>query len=222
MTSPRIFLIDPETPDETLIAEAVGILKAGGVVAYPTETFYGLGADGTNEEAIKRIFLIKGRAFHNPLPVIIGAEDELTALATGVNEIGRRLMKAFWPGPLTIIFPACPHVSPRLTGNTGKIGIRISCNPIASRLVRTLGGPLTATSANLSGTAESTSGQEVLSSVGNLLDAVIDGGVTPGGAGSTIVDITCQPPVIVREGIIAASRLREFIDITPPQVHAPV
>ena len=212
MPSLRIIAIDPVKPDQARIAEAAGILKAGGIVVYPTETFYGLGADATNEKAIERVFTIKGRSSANPLPVIIGEENELARLAMDVDEMSRRLIKVFWPGPLTLVFTASPRISAKLTANTGKIGIRISGHSIAASLAGALGRPITATSANPSGAAECTSPEEAMSSLGNLVDAVIDGGMTPGGAGSTILDMTCKPPVIIREGVIPATRLWAVID----------
>lgn len=217
MPTPCIMPIDPDKPDRALIAEAVMILKAGGVVAYPTETFYGLGADGTNEEAVEKIFLIKGRAQTNPLPVIIGGEEDLVPLTVSVDETSRRLIRAFWPGPLTLLFLAAPHISPKLTGNTGRIGIRISSHPVAACLAKTLGRPLTATSANPSGRSECTTAADVHRLLGNLVDLIIDGGMTPGGLGSTIFDMTRRPPAIIRDGYIPASRLWGVIDGMPDQ-----
>jgi L-threonylcarbamoyladenylate synthase len=217
MSAPRTISIDPGKPDRTLIEEAVMTLKAGGIVAYPTETFYGLGADGMNEEAVEKIFLIKGRAHTNPIPVIIGEEENLWPLTITVDETSRRLIRAFWPGPLTLVFFAAPHISPRLTGNTGKIGVRISSHPIAACLARALGRPLTATSANPSGRGECTTAAEVHRILGNLVDLIIDGGMSPGGLGSTILDMTSQPPAVIREGRIPASRLWNVIGGAPGQ-----
>ena len=208
----HIIPIDPVKPDQALIAEAAGILKAGGIVVYPTETFYGLGADATNEKAVERVFMIKGRSSANPLPVIIGEEDDLARIATDIDEISRRLIKVFWPGPLTLVFAASTRVSAKLTADTGKIGVRISCHAIAASLARALCRPITATSANPSGAAECISPEEAMSSLGNLVDAIIDGGMTPGGAGSTVLDMTRKPPVIIREGVIPATRLWAVID----------
>jgi L-threonylcarbamoyladenylate synthase len=194
--------IDPGKPDEEKLAEAVRVLRGGGVVAFPTETFYGLGADARNETAVEKIFRIKGRNFRNPLPVIIADDGEIVPLVEEIPAAATLLMKIFWPGPLTLIFRAAPPVSSRLTGGTGKIGIRVSSHPVARFLAAGLAGPLTATSANPSGGPECSSADAVIRALGDLPDAVIDGGTTPGGAGSTILDVTFFPPRILREGAI--------------------
>ncbi len=202
---PEILKIDPRNPDKALITEAVEILRGGGIIAYPTETFYGLGADGCNDEAVEKIFLIKGRDIKNPVSVIIGGRDDLRGIVQDIPDRALSLMERFWPGALTIVFSASANVSPLLTAGTGKIGVRISSHPIATALAGTLGRPLTATSANPSGGKVCTSAQEVMESIGDQIDVIIDGGETPGGKGSTILDVTADPPVILREGAIPAS-----------------
>ena len=205
---PTILKIDPETPDKSSIITAVEILKKGGVIAYPTETFYGLGADAGNIKAVEKIYDIKGRDYKNPVSIIIGNSQDLTGFVEDVPEVSRRLMEKFWPGGLTLVFKASSNISPRLMGETGKIGIRLSSNIIASHLAKRLSNPITATSANLSGAMECTSADEVIDCLKGKIDAVIDGGHTPGGLGSTIVDVTTDPPTILREGIIPPSLLR--------------
>ena len=149
----HIIKIDPDRPEPYRIDQAVEILKRGGVIAFPTETFYGLGADARNEAAIDKIFGIKGRDFKNPILVVIGDVGHLEAFAADIPEGARKLMDRFWPGPLTIVFRAASIVSPKLTAGSGKIGIRLTSHPIAREISKRLGGPLTATSANLSGYA---------------------------------------------------------------------
>ena len=197
--------IDPGKPDEEKLAEAVRVLREGGVVAFPTETFYGLGADARNETAVEKIFRIKGRNFRNPLPVIVANDRELIPLVEEIPAAARILMQTFWPGPLTLIFRASSSVLPRLTADTGKIGIRVSGHLVARLLAAGLAGPLTATSANPSGGPECSSADAIIRALGDLPDAVIDGGETPGGAGSTILDVTVFPPRILREGAIPRS-----------------
>jgi L-threonylcarbamoyladenylate synthase len=199
---PALLRIDPGKPDEKVLAEAVRILKGGGVVAYPTETFYGLGADARSEAAVERIFLIKRRNFRNPVSVIVDNDREVPPLVEEIPAAGRILMQKFWPGPLTLVFRAAPSVPPLLTGSAGKIGIRVSSHPIALLLAEGLSGPLTATSANLSGEPECKAARGVICALGNHVDAVIDGGRTRGEAGSTILDLTTFPPLILREGAI--------------------
>jgi len=203
----EILNVDRQRPADSMIAEASSILKAGGIVAYPTETFYGLGADGQNEEAIKRIFLIKGRNFKNPISVIIGDANDVRGLVEEIPEFALYLMERFWPGALTIIFKASPDVSHLLTAGTGKIGIRLSSHPVAAALAIKLGHPITATSANLSGRPECTRAGDVIQDIGDQIDAVIDAGQTPGGSGSTVIDVTSEPPAILREGVIPKHRL---------------
>mgnify|MGYP000848964141 CR=1 FL=1 len=120
------------------MARALALLKHGGVIAYPTETLYGLGADALNEAAVRKIFAIKGRGFRNPLPVIIGAPEDLAPLVADVPETAARLMQIFWPGPLTLVFRSAPRVPTLLTAGTGKIGVRLSSHPVARELARRL------------------------------------------------------------------------------------
>lgn len=205
----QVLKIDGQKLDEFVIAEASSILRAGGVVAYPTETFYGLGADGRNEDAIKKIFVIKGRSFKNPISVIIGDSKDVQVLAEVIPKFALHLMEQFWPGALTIVFKASPGVSALLTAGTGKIGIRLSSHPVATALAKKLGHPITATSANTSGKEECTSADEIIRGVGNQIDALVDGGQTPGGLGSTIIDVTTDPPAILREGVISKHKLTD-------------
>jgi L-threonylcarbamoyladenylate synthase len=194
--------IDPATPDAERLAKAVQVLRGGGIVAFPTETFYGLGADAQNETAVEQIFRIKGRNFRNPVSVIVANESDVIPLVEEIPAAAKILMQVFWPGPLTLVFRASSSVQPRLTADTGKIGIRVSSHPLARLLAAGLAGPLTATSANLSGGPECSSADAVIRALGELPGSVIDGGETPGGTGSTIVDVTLFPPRILREGTI--------------------
>lgn len=206
-----LIYIDPHDIAPSSIEKVVSILKAGGVVAFPTETFYGLAADATNEKAVDRIFEIKGRSFNNPIALIISKENDLDLLTDNIPEEAKKLMAAFWPGPLTLVFKASPSVSPRLTAGTGKIGVRISSHPIAQALAAGLGSPITATSANLSGTRECTTAEEVKGQITSDLVTIIDGGVTPGGKGSTFFDVTSDPPSILREGMIAEATIQAVL-----------
>lgn len=209
--------IDPRNPEREKLSEAVAVLKSGGVVAYPTETFYGLGADANNATAVEKIFSIKGRAYANPLAVIVAGEDDLLSLVMEIPEAARILMKRFWPGPLTIVFWAAPSVSPRLLAGTGKIGIRVSSHPIASLLARELGAPLIATSANRSGEPENTSCAGVRDSLGDRPDLIIEGGETPGRPGSTILDVTVFPFRILREGAVPENLIRPITELDIPR-----
>lgn len=209
-----ILKINPENPEPEKIDEAVDLLKKDGVIAFPTETFYGLGADARNEAAIEKIFGIKGRDFKNPILVVIGDVRHLETFADDVPDEARKLMSRFWPGPLTIVFRAAPSVSPKLTAGTAKIGIRLTSHPIAMEISKRLGGPVTATSANLSGSPECSSTAEVISQLEGKLDGIVDGGHTPGGKGSTIVDVTVYPPKVLREGMIPSSLIQDTLATT--------
>jgi len=210
----HIIKINQESPEPEKIDEAVAILHRGGVIAFPTETFYGLGADARNEAAVGKIFDIKGRDFSNPILVVIGDPEHLDAFVRDVPAGARRLMSRLWPGPLTIVFRASAPVSPMLTAGTAKIGVRLTSHPVARELARRLGGPLTATSANRSGAPECSSAADVLSQLGGRIDGVVDGGPTPGGKGSTIVDATVFPVRVLREGVIPSSLIQDTLSTT--------
>ena len=206
-----IIKIDPGKPEPEKIDEAVAILKNGGAIGFPTETFYGLGADARNEAAVEKIFDVKGRDFNNPILVVIGEPGDIDLFAQDIPAQARALMKRFWPGPVTILFRASAAVSPKLTAGSGKIGIRLTSHPIAREIARKLGGPLTATSANLSGATECSSAAEVLAQLEGKIDGIVDGGITPGGKGSTIVDATISPVKVLREGVIPAGLIQDTL-----------
>ncbi|NTW07841.1 MAG: threonylcarbamoyl-AMP synthase [Syntrophaceae bacterium] len=210
---PEILKVDTNISEEFVLSRAADILAAGGIIAYPTETFYGLGADATSEKAIRKIYDLKGRKFHNPISVIIDNEEKLYPLVSEVPAVSLILMKTFWPGPLTIVFRASDKTSPLLTAQTGKIGIRISSHRGAMVLAQKLGHPLTATSANLSGAPECSTATEVANQIGDKVAAIIDLGKTAGGRGSTIIDVTSDPPQILREGVISRTSIQNHVAI---------
>jgi L-threonylcarbamoyladenylate synthase len=210
---PEILKIGDKNSEEIILTRAAEIIAHGGIIAYPTETFYGLGADATNEKAIQKIFAIKGRNFKNPISLIIGQTDNIYPLVQDVPQTAQKLMTAFWPGALTIVFLAANNVSPLLTAGSGKIGLRVSSHPGAQGIIQRLKRPLTATSANLTGAPECTRASEVAEQIGDKIDAIIDLGNTPGTKGSTIVDVTCTPVAILREGAISRKIIEKYIDI---------
>lgn len=209
---PEILVIDPGRPDGPALARAVDILRAGGIIAYPTETFYGLGVDAENSGAIEKIFVVKGRDFKNPVALIMADEGPLARFAAQVPECAEKLIRRFWPGPLTLVFRAAPAVSGVLTAGSGRIGIRVSSHPIARKLSLMLGRPITATSANLSGRPECTAAADVVDQIGACIDAVIDGGGTPGGLGSTVLDVTGDEPVVLRAGAVPEEAIRAALE----------
>jgi len=208
---PEVLTVIDKESEEKIVAQAVKILVDGGIIAYPTETFYGLGADAANEKSIEKIFFVKGRDFKNPISLIIGKPDDIYPLVQDIPESAKKLMYTFWPGALTIVFSASNKVSPMLTAGTGKIGLRISSHPIANAIAQKLKKPLTATSANLSGASECSLASEVAEQIGNKINAILDWGKTRGGKASTIIDVTCDPPVILREGAISRQAIEKCI-----------
>lgn len=208
---PQILKASTDYSKENLIRDAAAFVSRGGIIAYPTETVYGLGVDATNDQAIRRIFEIKGRNFNNPISVVIGHLQDVYPLVRNVTDSARKLMDAFWPGPLTIIFEASDRISPLLTANTGKIGIRLSGNDIARGIAEKTGKPLTATSANLSGASECANADQVIRQIGDKIDAVVDVGITKIGMLSTIIDASCAPARILRPGIIDEESIQKYI-----------
>ncbi len=197
------FISGPAFPS----GKAVEVFGSGGIIAFPTETFYGLGVDPFNEVAVKRLFLLKGRGPANPVSLIIKDLPMLRSLVMDVPPVAEGLIKRFWPGPLTIIFRAKDCLPPELLANTGKVGIRISSNPVAQRLVHALDSPITATSANPSGKEPARSADGIIGYFDGSIDMLIDGGELAGRLGSTVVDITGDTVEVVREGEIPASKL---------------
>lgn len=187
--------------------DAVKAFRKGEIVAYPTETFYGLAVDPFNEEAVKKLFELKGRDFDNPITVIVNDKSKIFDLVETTPELGRKLMDRFWPGALTIVFKANEKVSHILTSGRGTIGVRVSINPVATEFAREVVSPITATSANPSGMLPPITADEVIDYFGDKLGAVIDGGEVAGGLGSTIVDVTGKTLKIVREGVIKADEI---------------
>ena len=210
---PEILKVSGDNSEDAVLTYAAEILTRGGVIAYPTETFYGLGVDATNEKAIRKIYSIKGRNFNNPVSVIIDQIENLQSFVQQVPDNALLLMQAFWPGALTIVFKASDGVLPLLTAGTGKIGMRISSHPAARVIAAKLGHPVTATSANLSGAPECSTADDVVNQIGDKLDAIVDLGKTAGGMGSTIIDVTFNPAKILRQGAINRNSIEKYVDI---------
>jgi L-threonylcarbamoyladenylate synthase len=182
------------------IEQAASLLRAGGIVAFPTETYYGLGVDPLNEEALTRLFRIKNRPALKPVLVLVADQEQVSLLAREISPTARRLMGRFWPGPLTLVLPARPELSAHLTGGTGTVGVRLSPQPLAAELLRNFGGPLTATSANRSGQAPAVTADEVRVAFGSEVDLILDGGRTHGEKGSTLVGVSGKRITCIREG----------------------
>jgi L-threonylcarbamoyladenylate synthase len=197
--------------DSQGIEQASRLILRGGVVAFPTETFYGLGADAGNVAALQKTFKIKGREENKPLLLLVGDRTWVPGLVKKIPVVATHLMEKFWPGPLTLIFEASPDLPNLLTGGTGKVGLRISSHPAAQALVQKVGRAITATSANRSGQSSITSPGEVIRSLGKEIEAILDGGETAGGSGSTILDLTSVPPRVLRKGPVSQEQLAPFM-----------
>ncbi|WP_456371445.1 L-threonylcarbamoyladenylate synthase [Thermodesulfatator atlanticus] len=203
---PKIIAVNPEQPDQGTLKKATDVLREGGVCAIPTETIYGLAADYTNENAIKRIFTLKGRPEKKPILLLLGELEQLKLVVREIPPVAEKLMARFWPGPLTIVMQARAEVSPLLTAGTGKIGVRLSSHPVPTGIARLLGRPVTGTSANISGKPSCTSAEEV-ARIMPQVDLILDAGKAKEAIPSTVVDVTEEEIRIIREGKIKASQL---------------
>ncbi|ADH86041.1 L-threonylcarbamoyladenylate synthase [Desulfurivibrio alkaliphilus] len=197
------------TPAE--LEQAAAIIRRGGIVAFPTETYYGLAVDPFNREALSRLFALKRRAPDKPILCLVPDREHLFSLADSIPPSYEPLMEAFWPGPLTLIFTAREEVPVSLTGYSGTVGVRLSSHPVAARLAQIYGGAITATSANFSGHPAAVNAAEVGAQLGPDVDYILDGGETPGGAGSTLVGVENEQLVLRRPGVITRQELNDVL-----------
>lgn len=197
-----ITVIDPQCPDLTVVDKAARIIRAGGLVAFPTETVYGLAADAANSAAIRRIYTVKGRPEGKPILVLIADNAWLGNLTDSVSPQAEAVMTAFWPGPLTLAFQARSTVPPELLAGGTTIGVRFSNSLLALALGHAVGGPITAPSANPSGAENPLSAQDVQRNLGDQIDLILDGGPAPDAVPSTVVDVSGKTPVLIRPGKI--------------------
>lgn len=197
-------------------AVATILLREGGVVAFPTDTVYGLGAAAFNYAAVSTLFVIKGRSRDQGVPLLIASESQLQEVAATVSDDAMSLAERFWPGALTLLVPRHPNVPSLVAGGASSVAVRLPDHPCAQALVQALGGPITGTSANRHGGPEPTSSDEVQRQLGNRLSLILDGGPSPISVPSTIVDTTVSPPKIVRLGALGIDELRSVCEITAP------
>jgi L-threonylcarbamoyladenylate synthase len=200
-TTTVVARVDAERPEPTALARAAAVLRAGGLVAFPTETFYALGASARDPAAVRRVFHIKARMESKPLLVLVDSIAMAESLAREVTPRARELMARHWPGAVTLVLGARADLPSELTAGTGTIGVRLSPHPVARGLVGALGGPVTAPSANREGGAPPTRVADVLRAFDGLVDLVLDAGATAGGLASTVVDVTADPRVL-RQGAV--------------------
>ncbi len=194
-------------PTDDGLAVAGRLLRDGRLVAFPTETVYGLGADATDEAAVDRIFATKGRPGDNPLIVHVAAADRLADVAASVTPLAARLAARFWPGPLTLVLDARPDLPRRTTGGLDSVAVRVPAHPVARALIAAAGVPVAAPSANRSGRPSPTTAAHVVADLGGRVDAVVDGGRCEVGVESTVVDARGDRPVVLREGAVTREHL---------------
>ncbi len=207
----KIVKIDKENFDKNSLKEAANILKAGGIVGFPTETVYGLGANGLDPEAVKKIYLAKGRPSDNPLILHIGEVDQLDYLVEDIPPIAYKCIEEFWPGPLTIIFKRSDIVPDIITAGLDSVAVRMPKDPIARELINLAGLPIAAPSANLSGRPSPTSANHVIEDMTGKIEMIIDGGETGIGLESTVLDLSGVTPMILRPGGISYETIKKII-----------
>ena len=211
METKRIVIEDRNHIKDEELKEAAGILRSGGLVAFPTETVYGLGGNALDEDAARKIYAAKGRPSDNPLIAHVSCVEEVEPLVKEIPEAGRKLMEAFWPGPLTMIFPKSEKVPYGTTGGLDTVAIRMPDDPVANRLIALAGVPVAAPSANTSGRPSPTTADHVWQDMNGRIEMIIDGGPVGIGVESTIVDVSSAVPAVLRPGAITMEMLEEVL-----------
>lgn len=209
--SARVLAVDRARPEEDAIEEAARAIRAGRLVAFPTETVYGLGANALDERAVGRLFAAKGRPPTDPLIVHVEDAGRLELCASHVPIAARRLAEAFWPGPLTLILPKTPAISDRVTAGRPTVAVRVPAHPVARAIIGRAGVPVAAPSANPFGRPSPTTAAHVVADLAERVDLIVDGGPTEIGVESTIVDCTADPPVVRRPGGVGLGQLQAIV-----------
>ena len=213
--STAILRVDPGRPDPAAIAAAADVLRRGGLVAFPTETVYGLGAHALDRDAVRRLFAAKGRPAHDPLIVHVADAEAVRPLVASLPDVPTALAARFWPGPLTIVLRRAPAVPDEVTAGLQTVAVRVPAHPVAHALLRAAGIPIAAPSANLFSRPSPTRAEHVLQDLDGRIDMVIDGGSTTVGVESTVLDLSGAHPVILRPGAVSADMLRALLpDVT--------
>lgn len=202
-----LYKLDPVAADPEAIHAAAEAIRRGGLVIFPTETVYGLAADASNESAVAKLIEAKGRRDGHPLPVQIAGADRLGSVASSVPDAARVLAERYWPGPLTLVVPRNEHITDLVSGGGDSVGVRVPDHPVALALLRELGTPIVATSANLSGNAPPTCAEAAMSDLGDFVSVVLDSGPCKIGTASTVVDTTGRIPRILRLGSITRGEI---------------
>jgi tRNA threonylcarbamoyl adenosine modification protein (Sua5/YciO/YrdC/YwlC family) len=199
--------ISPDTPEESIVEYAATYIQRGRVVGMPTDTFYGLSTDPFNLAAIGRVYAIKGRPETKALPILVNSVEQAVTMVRDVPDTFLKLAQKFWPGALTIVMEATHRVPLKVTGNTGRVALRWANSKIPSAVIEAVGGPITGTSANLSGMAACTNAHDLLTQLGDRLPLILDGGETGAKLASTIIRIEGEEWVILRDGVISEEQI---------------
>jgi L-threonylcarbamoyladenylate synthase len=207
----QILSVDPVQPQPEVTAQAAAVLRGGGLVAFPTETVYGLGANALDAEAVSRIFAAKGRPANNPIIVHVPDVAGVSRVASGWPEIAARLAERFWPGPLTLVLPRREELPFIVTAGGPTVAVRAPANAVAQALLRAADVPVAAPSANRSGELSPTRAEHVRRSLDGRIDLILDGGPTTGGIESTVLDVTSSPPRLLRPGLIGPAEIEAVI-----------
>jgi L-threonylcarbamoyladenylate synthase len=212
MVRTKIIRVNPDNPEEEKIVVAANIIRKGGLVAFPTETVYGLGANGLDGEAVRKIFVAKKRPMDNPLILHVSGVDMIEEIAE-VNETARKLINEFFPGPLTLVMRKKDVVPPEVTAGLDTVAVRMPSHPVAIKLIEMSELPIAAPSANLAGKPSPTKAEHVIEDLYERVDVIIDGGATDIGVESTVVDTTVYPVEVLRPGGLEVERIQEVVDI---------
>ncbi len=207
----QVIQLDPQRPQPQTIERAASIIREGGLVAFPTETVYGLGAAAMNQSAVQRIFEAKRRPADNPLIVHVASREMLDRVASNISDKAERLIDQFWPGPLTLVLERKPEVAPSVSAGLLTVAVRMPASTIALELIRAARTPIAAPSANTSGRPSPTTAAHVFDDLGGRIDMILDGGATNIGIESTVLDMTSDPPAILRPGWVGRDMLKGVI-----------
>jgi L-threonylcarbamoyladenylate synthase len=199
--------VDPVHPDPAVIERAAVAIREGGIVAFPTDTLYGLAVDPFSRDAVRRLFALKGRAASQAIALVAADRTQVELRLGELSPLAGALADGFWPGPLTLIIAASPRLADEVTSGTRRVGVRVPAHNVARLLCQMVGGPVTATSANVSGHQPTSTAAAIEPAIRARIELLLDAGETPGGAPSTIVDVTGREARLVRTGAIAWERI---------------
>lgn len=208
-----VLRLNPQDFDPQALQTAGEILRSGGLVVFPTETVYGVAADATNADAVAHLRGAKGRPETKPLPLMITGEEDIRAFARETTPLAYELAHAFWPGPLTLVVEASERVGEWIHAGTHRVGLRAPDHPVAQGVLRAAGRPLALSSANLSDSPDAVTADQALIALGGRVDLVVDAGPARMGSPSTVIDLTAQPPCILRPGQISKADLELYLSV---------